>query len=370
MLGMLFSGLGQGVAGLFYAYESAERPAAVTTVTTILKVAFGVAALLWGYGFVGLAAVSIIVNMITLLILTLMAARQFDLRRGWRLDFRLQWDMVKLSYPLMINHLFAVIFFQVDVPILQQFQGDEAVGWYNSAYKWVNAFNVIPSFFTVALFPVITRQIAQSIADARRAFRLAIKLMLLLALPLAAVITFIAPELIRLLGGQAYLPHGAIALQLLIWSIPFGWLNGVTNYTLIALGQERMQTRAFALAVGFNLITNLLFIPRYGYAAAAVTTILSELLLLLVFAYYLRPKMADVHWRQMVGRPTAVAAFMLAGMWLAAQWHLGLALLAGALIYLGGLWLLNPFLPEEQRILSDALPAPARRALDAYWPRR
>ncbi|MEW5989104.1 MAG: oligosaccharide flippase family protein, partial [Chloroflexota bacterium] len=74
-LGMVFSGLGQGVAGLFYAFEAAEGPAAVATVTTLMKVGLGVIALLLGYGFVGLAAVSIVVNVITLVVLGVAAFR-------------------------------------------------------------------------------------------------------------------------------------------------------------------------------------------------------------------------------------------------------------------------------------------------------
>ena len=164
------------------------------------------------------------------------------------------------------------------------------------------------------------------------------------------------------------MPHGAIALQVVIWSIPFGWLNSVTNYVLIALGQERIQTRAFLIGVGFNVVTNLIFIPQYGYVAAAVTTILSEIVLLSVFAYYLRPKMAQVGWFKMLWRPTAVALLMLAGMWLAYQWHLLAALLAGLLIYPAGLWLFKVFTPEEQRILGGALPGKVRHRLQTHFP--
>ena len=148
MIGMVFSGLGQGLAGLFYAYEMAEFPAAITTVTTILKVGLGVVVLLLGYSFVGLAGVSIAVNLVTLLILVIAAFRQFHIPGPWYVDFGLQRRMLSSSYPLMLNHLFAVIFFQIDVPMMNQINGDTVVGWYNSAYKWVNAFNVIPSFFT------------------------------------------------------------------------------------------------------------------------------------------------------------------------------------------------------------------------------
>ena len=110
----------------------------VTTITTIMKVALGVAVLLLGQGFVGLAAVSIVVNFITLLILMGMALRNFALKGPWRLDWPLQRSMVSGSYPLMINHLLAVAFFQIDIVMMEQINGKEITGWYSSAYKWVN----------------------------------------------------------------------------------------------------------------------------------------------------------------------------------------------------------------------------------------
>jgi len=356
MVGMIFSGLGQGLAGLFYAYEQAEVPAVITTVTTIFKVGLGVLVLLLGFSFVGLAAITIVVNLVTLLILLVAAFRQFRIPGPWSVDFVLQRRMFKLSYPLMLNHLFAVIFFQIDIPLMNQINGDVVVGWYNSAYKWVNAFNVIPSFFTFALFPVISRQVQSALPDAQRTFRFSIKLMLLISLPLAAITTLLAPLMIGILGGREFLPHGAIALQLVIWSIPIGWMNSVTNYVLIALGCERYLTRAFILGVGFNLIANLIFLPRYSYVAASIITILSEIVLLAVFAYYLRPSMPKVGWAGIIKRPLAVTAIMLWAIVLGTLVSPILALILGLVAYPVGLWLLRVFGDEERQILGALLP--------------
>ena len=358
MAGMLFSGAGQSFSGLFYAFETAEMPAAIQTVTTILKVGFGVVALLLGYGFVGLAAVSIAVNLITLAILALAAFRNFNLRGPWSVDFSLQRSMVGRSYPLMLNHLLATVFFFVDVPLMRQINGEEAVGWYNTAYKWINAINVIPSFFTFALFPVISRQIESNMDDARRTFRMSLKLMALIALPVAAVTTLLAHTLVSVLAGPEFLPHGAIALQIIIWSIPVGWINSVTNYVLIALGQERVQVRAFVIAVTFNVVANLIFLPLYSYRAAAAITILSEIVLLAIFNVYLRQGMPNVGWLRLLWRPAAVTAVMGLVMWLGAQIHPAAGLLLGAPLYPIGLWLLGVFGEEEKRILQALLPEP------------
>ncbi len=358
MVGMIFSGAAQSFTGLFYAFEKAETPAAIATVTTILKVGLGVVALLLGYGFVGLAGASILVNIITLAVLAAAAFRSLAIHGPWRLAFGLQRRMLADSYPLMLNHLFATIFFFIDVPLMQQINGEEPVGWYNSAFKWVNALNVIPSFFTFALFPVISRQIRHDLQEARRTFRLSIKLMVLISLPLAALTTLAAPLLIGILGGAEYLPDGAYALQIIIWSIPIGWMNSVTNYVLIALGQERIQIRAFLAGVSFNVAANLIFLPLFSYRAAAATTILSEILLLSIFAVYLRRGMPDVGWRNLLARPVVATVVMILFMALGARVHVGLGLLLGLLVYPAGLWLLRVFGQDERRILQMVLPAP------------
>ena len=51
------------------------------------------------------------------------------------------------------------------------------------------------------------------------------------------------------------------------------------QYALVALGLQRLITRAFALAVCFNIGANILFIPQYGIQAAAIATIFSEIVL-------------------------------------------------------------------------------------------
>jgi O-antigen/teichoic acid export membrane protein len=198
---------------------------------------------------------------------------------------------------------------------------------------------------------------------ARRMYRMSLKLMLLLALPIAALTTFAAPLLIGLLGGAEFLPQGAVALQIIIWSIPFGWLNSVTNYVLIALGLERMQPRAFALTVGFNVIANLIFIPRYGFVAAGVVTILSEIVLLLAFAYYLWRRGAGVDWLHLAARPVLLTAVMLGVMWLGYQVHLVVALAAGLMVYLAGLVVLRIIGPDERAVLTTVLPLAVTRRL-------
>ncbi|MBM2849344.1 MAG: putative polysaccharide biosynthesis protein, partial [Anaerolineales bacterium] len=358
-----------GLTALFYVYEQAEYPAAVATVSTIIKVTLGTVALILGMGFVGLAGVSIVVNVVTLGILAALAVRLF-FRPQWELDWGLQRGAVRESFPLMLNHLLATLFFKVDVPMLETIRnqqeagrGDREVGWYRTAYQFLDAYNVIPSFFTVALFPLMSRQAKEDRAALTRSYALAVKLLVGVALPLAVVTAFLAPFMVGLLGGSKFLPYGAIALAIMVWSIPFGWINSVTNYLLIALDQQRGLTRAFAIALAFNVICNLIFIPRYGYPAAAVITIASEIFEGAAFYWYLRKSLGPLPlfgwlWRLWVS--AGAMAGVVYGLWAIQPL---VALMAGLGVNVLGVFFLKAFTREEQSTLAEILPSRIRERL-------
>lgn len=366
-LGLLPNSLSTGLTALYYAFERAEVPAAVATAATICKSVFGLVALIGGFGIIGLAAVSIITNIVTLALLGWNGRDM--IREGHEpgtkrtIDRPLIRRMGGESWFLMLNHFLATIFFQIDVIIIEAMHGARMVGQYSVAYKWVAALNIIPSFFTQALLPLMSRQAHEDRPGLKRNYILAIKLLVSTALPVAVIFTFIADFLAGALGGAQYLPDGAIATQLMIWSIPIGWMNSLTQYVLIALDMQRRILRAFVLAVSFNIITNLIFIPQYGYRAAALTTIASEAVLFLPFARLLTEAMGELPWLSMIWKQVAAAAAMFGV--LAVGWAVqpALAIGVGLMVYGGLLLLLKLFNHEETARLLPLIPARLRRAI-------
>ena len=269
------------------------------------------------------------------------------------------------SLPLMLNHFLATIFFQVDIVILQALKGAAVVAQYSTAYKWLLAINIVPAFFTQALFPVISRQAQDDRAALSRSFRFGIKLLFALTLPLAVAFTALAEPLTLILAGPRYVPQGVIALQLMIWSIPIGWMNSLTQYALIALGLQRIITRAFAFAVGFNIAANLIFIPQYGFQAAAIATIASEVALFMPFIWLARRHIPAVNVRALLWRPLLALGAMLAA--LVFLGHSLLAVVASGLLYAAVLLLLRPLDAAEGQALLALLPEGARELRWLRW---
>ncbi len=368
-IGLLYIGLApgsisKGITSIFYAFEKAEIPAAVTTITTVNKAVFGLSALLLGYGIVGLAGVSIITNFITLAIL--MWAGQGLYQGAKRIDMPLVRGMVRESWPLMLNHFLATIFFQIDIVILEAMRGAVIIGKYSVAYRWLLAIGIIPAFFTQALLPVMSRQADENRDALKRTYTLGVKLLVSLAVPLAVAFTFLADPLTLFLGGREFMPEGAVALQIMIWSIPIGWINSLTQYALIAVDLQRHITRAFAVAVTFNIVSNVLLIPLFGFRAAAVTTILSELVLLIPFGLLMQRALGRIPWLEMVTRPLAAGAVMAIVFVLMWDTQPLVALFAGSVIYGGVLLGLRPLNATERDMLLPLLPGRLRRL--ANWP--
>jgi O-antigen/teichoic acid export membrane protein len=354
-VGTFFSNLADGMTAIFYAYEKAEYPAGVSAVTTFTRVTVGTLVLLLGWGIMGLAGASLAANLVAFLVLGWLLVTRLFLPR-FENDGPLQREMMGQSFPLMINHLLSTIFFRIDVFILKPIWGSREVGYYSAAYKYIDGINVIPQYFTLAVFPLMSRFAADSRDSLVRAYILSLRLLLMLALPIAMGTPFVAYELILFLAGEAYLPDSMIVLQILIWFLPFSFVNQVTQYVLIAINQQRALTRAFIIGVLFNTITNLIFIPMYGYRAAAVTTILSEWSLLIPFYLLVRRHLCVVPWFDVVWRPTVAAMGMGLVLYLMGDTNFVLTLGVGAIVYLVTLTLVGGLRQQDMRVVWAALP--------------
>ena len=363
-LGLIPSSISTGLTALFYAFEKAEYPAAVTTVTTLVRVAIQTLMLLLGLGIVGLAGSAILINVVTLGILATLASRLIPEVRGGAGEQHalgspaarsLRRAMVVESWPLMINHLLATLFFKIDIFLMESILGNTALGLYSIGYKILDALMFVPSMFTMALFPLISRQLQSDQERSRKFYTLGLKILVTLVLPATMLCTLAAREIVLVLAGPEYLPGAMTALQLIIWSMPISWVNGLTQYVLIALNQQRYLTRAYLIGFGFTLIGNLALMPRFGYQASALLHILSELALFIPFAIGIRRHLGGIRWGQLLGKP--ILAALGAGAVALALLAVNRATAFASILVIYPLlaWQLKVLDPEEQAALAPVL---------------
>ncbi len=294
---------------IYNAFERMHIPAGLTLIKNALKVIIGVALVLAGWGPSGLALTALLTNVVTAW-LFLVLLRRIGVRARWTLPGAQARQMLRDAWPLFLNTLLAGLFFRSDVFVLKPSWGDGVVAIYDAAYKFLSLVLLIPQYFTLALFPQLARLASARDGSFAPIYNLALKLLLTLALPICVIATILAPELIGILADNTYLPDGGTALRILIWLLPFSYVNGLIQYVLIAAGQQRALTPAFAATFAFNLLANLLFTPRYGYPAAAVITIASELVLIVPFLLLVRRRVGPLPTLGIIARPLGATIVM------------------------------------------------------------
>ncbi len=361
------------VTALFNAAERMEVPALVELVTAVLSFLARIGVLLLGFGILGLAWAAVAVSTLTALIYLVLQLRVF---------FRptLVWDaallrwLVPTALPLMLNNLLGAVFFRFDTFLIKAFgsgEGDLLVQQYNVAYVIISIAMILPPVVTFAVFPLLSRRAAGERAALVEAQNRTLQALLLLAFPIAMGMTVLAPDLVRFFtrsNYRDYLPISAEVLAILAWFLPLSFVNGLIQYVLIAINQQRAITRAFVIGALFNLAANLaamataanvLMQPRLGLYAASVITILSEVVLLLVFWPLLRserltPPLIALSWRPLLGS-LAMGMVMLTALRLGGWIGVVAAAVIALPVYGGALWAMGAFGPEERALALRVL---------------
>jgi O-antigen/teichoic acid export membrane protein len=106
------------------------------------------------------------------------------------------------------------------------------------------------------------------------------------------------------------------------------------------------------VGASFNLVANLLLIPAYGYQAAAVTTILSEIVLLLPFYYGVRKHLSAVPWFGLLWRPVLSSLLAGAALWFLRDVTFLVLLPLSLVVYVGALLVTGTFTPEDIALLK------------------
>jgi O-antigen/teichoic acid export membrane protein len=351
------SALAAACSASFQVFQRMETPAIILVFTNIAKVLIGAIAL---FALPDVSSRVIALAAVALVVTTLNGVIFFVLQQRLLFPARFVWEwptgrrLLREAFPLLLNSLLLAVLFRFDVPLLRAFS-PASVGVYNAAYGIINVTQIVPPYFVAALFPLLARYAATDRAALDRAYRHALTLLQMIAWPVAVGVTLLASDIIALIAGVEYLPDAAVALVVLIWYLPLSYANGVTQYVLIALQRQSAITIAFGIAAVFNLTLNLLFIPLFGYVAAAAITIATEVVLLAPFMWTLRREGAQPQLLRLTWRPAVAAALMGGAMGAADTIHVALAILIAPPAYGAALWALGAFGVEERALARRVL---------------
>ncbi|GHJ60118.1 transporter [Nocardioides sp. OK12] len=282
------------------------------------------------------------------------AARRLDVRQPLRgLERADLAAAVHETVLVGVSGLVLMLLFRVDVLILGQLEGAEAVAVYTVAYRILETVLFVTYAINSAVLPVLSS--TASSATRRLGVERAIAVGGFVYLPFVAVSVMEGRDVIDLLFGPTYADAAA---PVLAWLAPAALLLAVASFTdslLHVLGRHRALLASSSVALVLNVALNLALIPVLGATGAALSTTASYLVQAAAVLVFLE----RAGERPSVLRPLLSASgaslVLVAGL---ALIHLPVLaeLLVGAAAYLAA-WLLlvRRLAPEQQQVLVGLL---------------
>jgi O-antigen/teichoic acid export membrane protein len=210
----------------------------------------------------------------------------------YRFDIDLWKDVLIKALPYGIALILNTIYFRIDSLVIAFVRGSGEVGIYGVAMKMLEHFSIIPLYFMNSVLPVLTRSLEEKSTKYKQIISLAFDFLAAMAVPLVVGGVLLAYPIIFIVSTPEFLSrlsegfYGSdIAFQILIFALLFQFLNVLFAFILIAVNKQAKLLYINAACVIFNLTTNIIFIPRYGFRGAAVTSVLSELFILIATYY-------------------------------------------------------------------------------------
>ena len=168
--------------------------------------------------------------------------------------------------------------------MLQNMVGSYATGIYNATYKLISVLTLFYSVYTAVIFPVMSRFFKDDESMLLISFEKSIKYLMMVIIPIAIATMFYSLDIIQLIYGNKY-DLASSVLSILIWTVCLLFVSGACNTLLNASHKEVAVTKIYTIAAIFNVILNLFMIPYLSYDGAAITTVLSDILIVIIQIY-------------------------------------------------------------------------------------
>jgi len=264
--------------------------------------------------------------------------KYFSLRLAF--DWPIWREIWQVSWPLAITISLSLVYFRADTIVLSLFRSPAEVGLYGAAYKVLEVLAQLPYLFLGLMLPLFTQFLASNRKIFTALFQKSFDFLMILILPMIFAIWLLGEKIMIFVAGPEFGLSGQL-LKILILAVALIYLGALMGYGIVAAGLQKKMIKFYLLDAVVSLILYLIFIPVYGYFAAAILTVMTELFITLS-AYYIMKRYIGItiSW-QRAGKALMAALAMSAVLLLLINQNLLTLVIVGVLIYFTALYLLR-----------------------------
>ena len=337
----------------FQAHEKIKYQAITNIIITVLTFIFIIVVIVTDFGLLGIAFAYIIANIIAL-IYAIYALSKHIIKPKLSFDFAFYKVLMKAGIPFALTGLFYTIYYSIDIVMITQFASTYDTGLYNSAYKLISVLTLFYSIYSSVIFPVMSKMFKDEKDLLHFSFVKSIKYLSLVTIPIAVFTSLYGYDLIGIYGAE-FIEAGGV-LKILIWTVCFLFVNGACSLILNASHEEYSVTKIYSIAAVFNVVLNLILIPKYSVYGASVATVLSEILILILEMYMIK-KIGQLPDRNLLYDivKICVASLVLGIVLYVFNFNLWIAMAVSIVVYFVSIILLKTFDQEDIAIVKQII---------------
>jgi O-antigen/teichoic acid export membrane protein len=203
-------------------------------------------------------------------------------REDWSVSSALIKRLLVRAWPFALAGILAAFQLRANVLTLAYLQGDQALGWYAAANRFVETGKQLPAAFYSAMLPAMAAMVGAQNAAQNRALQktLSRSRLGLLAFGVAASLgaLLLAQPILTFTYGAAYQP-ATLTLQILTLTLIPAGQNSLLIIYLYACSDEKFVNLLTVVGLVANLGLCFWLIPTWGPAGVALALLVAESLL-------------------------------------------------------------------------------------------
>ncbi len=182
-----------------------------------------------------------------------------------------QLPKIQTALPYAVIDSLGVIYSRADSLLIENLRGATALGIYGAAYRYLDAFNLLPQALFHNLFPIAAKKNGITISQLKKM----VVVMFGLGIIVAAGLFISSDFLTTTLMGESYQKSGVI-LQALSLVVVLFFFNAPLNTVIQSSNQVKKYLPILASMVVVNIVLNLILIPVVGIMGAVIAMIATE----------------------------------------------------------------------------------------------
>lgn len=356
-LSFVFSSSYMVLNGIFQKNLAMDRVAIVELLGKIIQVGIIIVAVKSNWGFTAII-LSLLAYMVFNFTLILFLSRRY-LRFKLRFDFAYWKIFLKESLPVGAAGIITFLYFKLDTILLSLLQSSADVGTYSAAYKIIENLTFYPAMVAGLILPLLSRYIFTDRVQFENIADKTFKVLLVTIIPIALATFFLADGIIGIIGGADFV-ESAPVLQILVFALFFIFFGNFFNNILIVANQQKKMMVLLGVCAIFNILANLILIPLYSYKAAAVVSVATEALVVILAIILIRKEVKYFPKIHYGGRIAVTALVMGAFLYFSSPFNFFLRAAGSVAVYGLFLWLTKAVAKEEfAAIFSRRVAEPA-----------